>query len=121
VVDPRYRMFWSSAFDTSSVVWMNTPYRPDDIPDRITPWKLYPPLAHHTLTGEVPVVVHLNDVPSKHLLEDWWGKVWFSNPLPQFQDIVRNRVRDATLRVATASEVREIPLEKVCRDHLDYW
>jgi hypothetical protein len=117
VVDPRYRMFWSSAFDTSSVVWMNTPYRPDDIP----PWKLYPPLAHHTLTGEVPVVVHLNDVPSKHLLEDWWGKVWFSNPLPQFQDIVRNRVRDATLRVATASEVREIPLEKVCRDHLDYW
>jgi hypothetical protein len=115
-------MFWSSAFDTSSVLWMNTPYRPDDIPDRTTPWELYPALAHHRLTGEVPVLVHLNDVLSKHHLEDWWGKSWFSNPLPQFQEIVRHRVRHATLHVAAADGgMLEIPLEQVCRDHLDYW
>jgi hypothetical protein len=121
VVDPRSRMFWSSAFDTSSVVWMNTPYRPDAIPDRTTPWELYPPLAHHRLTGEIPVLVHLNDKPAKYLLEDWWGEAWFSNPLPQFQAIVRGRVRDATLRVAAANGMLDIPLEQVCRDHLDYW
>lgn len=122
VVDPRFRLFWANAFDVSSMMWINTPYPPDGVSDTATPWQLYPPLAHHQLTGEIPVVVHLNDHAHKAMLEEWWGKHWFSSPRKRFKDRVHRRAYNATLRFVEANGVlREERLKDLCGSHLDIW
>lgn len=120
VVDPRFRLFWATSYDVQSMVWMNTPYPPDNVSDTFTPWSLYPPLAHHKHTGEVPVVVHMND-NRKSFIEDWWGEPWFSKPRAMFQDVVRRRVQNVTLRIAHDTGIRTHLLRDICEAHLDLW
>ncbi|RSH80174.1 hypothetical protein EHS25_007279 [Saitozyma podzolica] len=122
VVDPRFRLFWANSFDVPSMMWINTPYPPDGASDTITPWQLYPPLAHHKLTGEIPVVVHLNDHANKAKLEEWWGTPWFGNPGRRFKHYVHGRAYNATLRfVEVDGAVREERLKDLCESHLDIW
>jgi hypothetical protein len=107
--------------DVTSMAWMNTPYPPDNIYDDVIPWNLFPPLAHHKLTGEIPVVVHLNDDLHKSLLEEWWGEPWFSSPRQQFRDVVRRRVQNSTLRFEEEGGFRTEALRSVCGEYLDIW
>jgi hypothetical protein len=93
-------MFWPTHLcDPLKVAhFINTPYHLDDL----IPHELYPTLIHHGVTGEVPVVVHLNG-GDRVLMTDWWGKLWW-NKLEgkdmQFKDIVLSRVRGATVQFA---------------------
>jgi hypothetical protein len=73
--------------------FLNTPYHLDDL----IPHELYPTLIYHGITGEVPVVVHMNGA-DKELMSDWWGMLWWNALDTRFKDIVLSRVRGAVVR-----------------------
>ena len=98
--------------------FINTPYHLDDL----VPHKLYPTLIYHGVTGEVPVVVHLNG-GDEVLMSDWWGKLWW-NQLEgenlQFMDILLSRVRGAIVRFA-GGEGGSKEWKDVCPKEAEDW
>jgi hypothetical protein len=97
-LDYHSRLFWTSAStDPTTIVFMNVPHHVD----AVIPHKLYPPLLFHTLTGEVPAVIHVNSNP-KPELEEWWGKLWWQmlHGDDRFRDIVTSRVDGAVISFA---------------------
>jgi len=97
-VDYRSRLFWPTYLANGYAHFINTPYHIDDV----IPHELYPPLLHHSQTGEVPVAIHFNG-PDKPLIEEWWGKLWWQNLQDgddRFRDIVASRVKGAEVRLS---------------------
>jgi hypothetical protein len=101
-LDYRSRLFWTTASSSPTTpIFMNVPYHIDTM----IPHEMYPPLLYHTLTGEVPAVIHVNNNP-KPQLEEWWGKLWWQQLQDgdgRFRDIVASRVEGAVIRFAGLS------------------
>jgi hypothetical protein len=101
-LDYRSRLFWTTASSSPTTpIFMNVPYHIDTM----IPHEIYPPLLYHTLTGEVPAVIHVNNNP-KSQLEEWWGKLWWQQLQDgdgRFRDIVASRVEGAVIRFAGLS------------------
>ncbi|ORX41232.1 hypothetical protein BD324DRAFT_51558 [Kockovaella imperatae] len=122
-VDPYFRLFWASATDTENVQFMNTIHPPGpSYPtfDNTTPFELYPTLVHHTVTGEVPVAVHLNDYWHKHYIEEWYGRLWWTSERKRFWPIVRERMEKGTIKFATEEGITEESARSVC-PNLPIW
>lgn len=138
MVDYLYRMFWASSWDESSAVYLNTPYPPDstevepavsnDTPSMAElateygqttspPWKLYPSLMHHAVTGEVPIAVHLNHFSGKEHIESWWGKPWWTGEHARFKSIIRDRMLGKRVKFATAGGYRDESFASLCPDY----
>ena len=135
-VDHFHRLFWASAADESSLIWLNTPINPDlhisaryrptnysvsGIPDADPsdpiPWHMLPSVAHHRLTGQIPVALHFNAIATKNLLNDLWGMPWYSTK--RFESFVRERMQGAKVRgIKGDGEWHEIDVEQICRPHL---
>jgi hypothetical protein len=77
--------------------FINTPYPIDSI----IPHELFPPLLYHVPTGEVPAVIHING-PDKPKIEEWWGKLWWSQLQvgDRFRDIVLSRTEGRNVTIA---------------------
>ena len=116
-VDPYFRLFWASAYDTNNVEFINTRYPPDpNHPklDNTTPWELYPALVHHKRTGEVPVAVHFNDYYHKEMLDDWWGRHWWSSGRKRFKGIVKDRMERGMIKFATEDGITQESVKSIC-------
>jgi len=98
-IDYHSRLFWSTAFASAdkTTYFINTPYPIDDV----IPHELFPPLLYHAPTGEVPAVIHING-PDKPKIEEWWGKLWWSQLEDggRFRDIALGRVQGRNVTVA---------------------
>ena len=130
-VDYLSRLFWVSAYDADNVKWINTPSDPDlptvthrgtlnvDAPiesksQGVIPWHLYPSLAHHIMTGQVPVVLHLNDAGKKHHLEEHWNNNWWASGRKRFQGIAEARLKGGMLRFVTDEGYRTEEFWDIC-------
>ena len=117
------RLFWAADEDLPNLHFMNTRYPPDPTTydDSTTPWDLYPALAHHSKTGEVPVAVHLNG-PKKQRsrLEKYWGRHWWNSDRGRFRDIVKTRMERGKVRIAYKDGWRTVGVREIC-PMLDVW
>ena len=87
--------------------------------ESVIPWDLYPPLAHHSMNGQVPAVLHFNG-GSKELMEQWWGKLWWTSDRERFKGIVQERMRAGRVRIAVPGGYRTEKVQDLC-PNLDVW
>ena len=112
-LDYRSRMFLStaSAAIEDSAFFMNVYYPIDPF----VPHELYPPLLHNAPTGQIPVAVHFSGFSDKYLIDDWWGKMWwskFEGPDDRFREIVSKRLEGAAVDFAGGGSRK--PLTEIC-------
>ncbi|ORX41216.1 hypothetical protein BD324DRAFT_613666 [Kockovaella imperatae] len=127
-VDYHSRLFWPGFQDFQNIRFMGTHYPPDpstaasysdpEASDYI-PWDLYPMLAHHRKTGEVPVALHFNG-PIKELINEWWGQLWWSSQRDRFLPIIHQRMSQGKVLIAIPEGYREMPVQELC-PHMDIW
>ncbi|ORX34855.1 hypothetical protein BD324DRAFT_653110 [Kockovaella imperatae] len=136
-VDYYSRLFWNSASDESSLIWLNTLVHPDShlcghsgprnytvsgglesfSPGDPIPWHMLPSVGHNQLTGQIPAALHFNAIATKNLLQDLWGKPWYSTA--RFQPFVRQRVRGLKVKgVKPNGDWHELDVESTCANHL---
>ena len=78
---------------------------------------MYPSMAHHRLTGQLPVALHFNAIATKNLLEDQWGMPWYSTK--RFERYVSDRMKGAKVKgIKPDGAWHEINVEQVCSRHL---
>ncbi|KAJ6620630.1 hypothetical protein B0H10DRAFT_1066922 [Mycena sp. CBHHK59/15] len=80
-------LFWANAANVDSGVILNVRYPVSSTKDDVIPYRLLPPMLYHTQTGEFPVAIHFNDHLHKDLMNDWWGRLWWTK-----QDIAFKRI-----------------------------
>ena len=124
-LDYYSRFFWSAYDDTNHIQFRNTRHPPDfsitsssDDADVSIPWDLYPALGYHTLLGHVPAMIHFNGGSKKHM-KGWWGRLWWQAG-GRFEGIVKDRMRDAKIRVIDGDGYRTYDLRELC-EVLDVW
>ena len=128
-LDYYSRLFWPGHNDYRNMEFLGTRYPPDPSiaasssnqagSSSAIPWDLYPPLGHHTLHGEVPVALHFNG-GSKHLVDEWWGRLWWASDRERFRNIIRRRMDEGKVRFVTDEGYREESVRDLC-PLLDIW
>ena len=119
-VDHHLRLVWNSAFDGDALLYMNHPRHPDGRRDTLssTPWHLYPSLGKHLWTGETPVALHHNGPGMKSRMEESWPEMWYGQDKRGFGDLVREKLRNKTVRVVQGDMISRLSGEQLCGAHL---
>ncbi|ORX40008.1 hypothetical protein BD324DRAFT_615920 [Kockovaella imperatae] len=127
-LDYYNRLFWPAHDDFHNMQFLGTRYPPDpsifydmvdDEGSEILPWSLYPPLGHHSLTGQIPIAIHFNGGSKEHL-EYWWGKLWWSSDKSRFKPVVRRRMDQGKIRFVTETGYRQESIRSLCPE-LEIW
>ena len=113
ILDYLERIFLQTSFNNieNSAFFINVYYPIDPF----VPNELYPPLLQHGPSGQIPVAVHFNGRADKHLMDDWWGKLWwskFEGPDGRFREIVSKRLEGAAVNFAGGGGRK--PLTEIC-------
>ncbi|KAJ7915674.1 hypothetical protein B0H13DRAFT_1999797 [Mycena leptocephala] len=98
ILDYWSRLFWVNAQNVDSGVIINTRYPVSAVKDDIIPYHLLPPMVYHSQTGEYPVAIHFNDHRHKNMMNDWWGRLWWTKL--GFRDIWEKRLETGTAQFA---------------------
>jgi len=120
-LDYWFRLFWTNSRNWDSSAIVNTRYPVDGIPpsnDPTIPYDLLPPLLYHTKTGEIPVAIHFNDYQHKELMEEWWGRLWWTKSTGRFWPIVLDRLK--TGKIAFAHNGSTVVWMDLCRHELPH-
>ncbi|KAJ7625565.1 hypothetical protein FB45DRAFT_921783 [Roridomyces roridus] len=96
-LDYYSRLFWANAHNADAGVIINARY-PVSTTDTVVPYHLLPPLLYHSGTGEYPVAIHFNARFHKNLMNDWWGRLWWTQP--EFRSIWQERLDRGTVHFA---------------------
>ncbi|KAJ7698957.1 hypothetical protein B0H17DRAFT_1049809 [Mycena rosella] len=111
-VDYWSRLFWVTASNVDSGTIVNTRHPVSAAKDDTIPYHLLPPMLYHSRTGEYPVALHFNDHVHKHLLDEWWGRLWWTKP--GFKSVWEKHLESGTAQFAhNGSMVR---WEDLCGD-----
>ncbi|KAJ7464612.1 hypothetical protein FB451DRAFT_1264028 [Mycena latifolia] len=92
------RLFWVNANNVDSGKIVNTRYPVSAVKDDTIPYHLLPPMLYHSQTGEHPVAIHFNDHLHKHLMDEWWGRLWWTQP--SFKSVWEKRLMSGTAQFA---------------------
>ncbi|KAJ7108879.1 hypothetical protein C8R43DRAFT_185837 [Mycena crocata] len=110
------RLFWVNARNADSGIIINTRYPVSSVKDDTIPYHLLPPMLYQSQTGEYPVAIHFNDHLHKNLMDEWWGRLWWTKA--SFRSIWQKKLGSGRTRFAHNGTT--VKWETLCGDTLKF-